>query len=185
MNYLSMLMGIFLYAPTMVVQALVDSIEMPQAMNAWTMHCAQCHNLRSPTEFNPKSWQTILLHMRLQAGISKEDAQNILAFLTTDDSIKTQKVQNKMSVQTQSGEEIYKQTCVACHGTTGKGVSPGAPDFTASNSPLKNSDAVLLERILNGYQASGDLMAMPPKGGNPQLTEEEAKSVLEYIRAHF
>ena len=29
-----------------------------------------------------------------------------------------------------TGEEIYKQTCVACHGANGQGAVPGAANFS-------------------------------------------------------
>lgn len=83
------------------------------------------------------------------------------------------------------GRQIYEQTCVACHGADGKGALPGVPDFTASNGPLAKEDAVLAQNVVNGFQSPGSMMAMPPKGGNAELTEEDIVSVLRYIRGEF
>lgn len=91
---------------------------------------------------------------------------------------------NEKKTDKPSGSDIYHKTCVSCHGSNGKGAIPGVPDFTQSNS-LSNSESVLLEHIKNGYQKPGDPMAMPAKGGNPSLTDDDIKQVLEYIQKTF
>ncbi len=83
------------------------------------------------------------------------------------------------------GQAIYNQTCSACHGNDGKGTLPGAPDFNAKNGVLSGTDAVLAERITNGYQSKGSVMAMPPKGGNSSLTAEDISDVIAYLRQRF
>lgn len=84
-----------------------------------------------------------------------------------------------------SGQAVYTQSCIACHGASGRGAVPGAPDFTSKNGPLNKSDKILLEHIINGYQSPGSPMAMPPKGGNPKLTDDDLKNSLNYIRRKF
>ena len=83
------------------------------------------------------------------------------------------------------GVAIYSQSCAACHGTDGKSGIPGAPDLTAKDGVLKSPDSVLIERITNGYQSKGSLMAMPPKGGNSSLSAQDISDVLAYIRQRF
>lgn len=84
-----------------------------------------------------------------------------------------------------TGKEIYDKTCIACHGPDGKGTIPGAANFTDPKGPISKPDDVLLQHIINGYQTPGSPMAMPAKGGNPTLTDEEIKSALKYIRETF
>ncbi len=83
------------------------------------------------------------------------------------------------------GREVYDGTCLACHGGDGVGVLPGVPDLTAQDGPLRNSDAVLIARITDGFQSPGSTMAMPAKGGDPNLTEDDIRAVLQYLRAEF
>src|SRR5207248_2776641 len=97
----------------------------------------------------------------------------------------TTTIGNKQAPSAQSGAAIYSQTCAACHGANGKGAIPGAPDLTNPNGPLKKSDAVLLQHIINGYQSPGSPTAMPARGGNPKLTDEDLKSSLSYMRGKF
>lgn len=84
-----------------------------------------------------------------------------------------------------TGAEVYEGTCIACHGENGKGEIPGVPDFTSHNGPLAKTDVVLLDHIMNGFQSSGSDMAMPVLGGNEDLTEQEIKNVITYLRATF
>ncbi len=85
-----------------------------------------------------------------------------------------------------SGKEIYEENCSACHGDNGKGAFPGiTPDFTSKNGPLSKSDKVLIEHITDGYESEGSQMEMPALGGNDELTDEDVKKVLAYIRDSF
>jgi len=85
----------------------------------------------------------------------------------------------------QAGKNVYDGTCVACHGANGKGIMPGIPDFTKKASPLTQEDSVLFEHVKNGFESPGSFMAMPPAGGNPDLTDDQIRYVVEYLRKEF
>lgn len=85
----------------------------------------------------------------------------------------------------ETGEDLYNGTCIACHGSDGVGTIPGTPDFSAENSPLQKTDDELVRNIMAGFQSPGSPMAMPAKGGNPALTEEDARRLVAYLRAAF
>ena len=88
-------------------------------------------------------------------------------------------------VDTATGKAVYSQTCVACHGANGKGAIPGVADLTDKNGSLSKTDAELIKNITEGFQSPGSFMAMPPKGGNPGLTEADIAAVLAYVRSVF
>ena len=83
------------------------------------------------------------------------------------------------------GKAIYEAHCSSCHGENGKGLLPGIPDFTKKGGVLSESDALLVQRITDGYQSPGSPMAMPPKGGDSALTEQEIKDVVSYLQRAF
>jgi len=85
----------------------------------------------------------------------------------------------------ETGKKVYSQTCVACHGTNGKGMIPGVSDFTKSDGPLSKSDEVLIASIRDGLVTPGKPLSMPAKGGNPSLTDGEIQAVLEYLKTTF
>jgi cytochrome c5 len=83
------------------------------------------------------------------------------------------------------GGVIYDRSCVACHGADGTGAILGAPDLTRAKGPLAKPDRVLLKHIKDGFQSPGSSAAMPPKGGNPDLTDSDIRAVIQYMRQAF
>ena len=84
-----------------------------------------------------------------------------------------------------AGEEIYNETCIACHGEDGAGEVPGAPDFAEPDGVLSQSDEILLRHILDGFQSEGSQMAMPAKGANEDLTIKDLRDVLSFMHQKF
>ncbi len=84
-----------------------------------------------------------------------------------------------------AGKAIYDQTCVACHGVKGKSAIPGVANLAGKDGPLSKTDEELIGSIKNGMARPGAMMTMPPKGGNPALTDEDIQAVLAYIRDAF
>lgn len=80
---------------------------------------------------------------------------------------------------TVDGKALYTETCIACHGANGEGAFLGVADLWPR---MTKSDAQLIKSILNGFQTKGSPMAMPPKGGNPKLTEADAAALVVYLR---
>lgn len=83
------------------------------------------------------------------------------------------------------GAAVFNGTCIACHGSDGSGSLPGVPDLTGKRGLLSQQDAVLLKRMTEGFQSPGSPMAMPPRGGDPALTDADMKAVLKYMRKEF
>ena len=84
-----------------------------------------------------------------------------------------------------SGETVFQSACIACHGVDGAGALPGVPDLTAADSPLGQPDTVLLKRTIEGIQQAGSTMAMPPRAGNPDLSDEELIAAIRFMRERF
>lgn len=106
---------------------------------------------------------------------SQSATQRPAAAITTDTA----------SVDAAAGKAVYMATCVACHAPDGTGALPGVPDFTVANGPFAKSDAVLLRNMTNGFQSPGSPMAMPARGGNASLTDEDMANVLAYMKRAF
>lgn len=86
------------------------------------------------------------------------------------------------------GKMLYEQNCSACHGQDAKGVAGLGRDITANSAFVSSqSDEQLLEFVKQGREASDPAnttgIAMPPKGGNPALTDEEIKAIIAYLRS--
>lgn len=48
---------------------------------SWAQNCARCHNMRDPKEFRDDVWKPIVTHMRVRAGLTGQEARDILEFL--------------------------------------------------------------------------------------------------------
>lgn len=83
------------------------------------------------------------------------------------------------------GRDIYMNSCIACHGPDGQGALPGVPDLAGIEWTAGPDDATRLKRVREGFQNPGSPLAMPPKGGNPALTDADLKAVLDYMRKEF
>ena len=86
-----------------------------------------------------------------------------------------------------NGGKIYSTACVACHGPDAKGVTGLGKDLTTSEWVGQQSDSQLVEFIKKGRDAGDALnttgVAMPPKGGNPAMSEQEIADIVAYIRS--
>jgi cytochrome c5 len=73
-----------------------------------------------------------------------------------------------------SGEEVYKAVCTACHGTGAAG-APKTGDKAAWAPLIKEGMDTLVKDAINGIRA------MPPRGGNPDLSDLEMARAVAYL----
>ena len=83
------------------------------------------------------------------------------------------------------GRKVFETTCIVCHGSDGKGAIPGVPNMTRKDSRLLQGENLLVTHVVEGFQSPGNPLAMPPKGGNPALSEVEIREAVAYMRARF
>lgn len=85
------------------------------------------------------------------------------------------------------GQKLFTQTCSACHGPAGEGMPNLGKDMTSSEFIAGKSDDALLAFIKVGRDPSDPLnttgVAMPPKGGNPALDDEDLQHIIAFIRS--
>jgi disulfide bond formation protein DsbB len=83
------------------------------------------------------------------------------------------------------GESLFVQ-CAACHGPDGRGLPGLGLDLIASQFVDENDDEALLNFVLIGRPvwdpANTTGVDMPPKGGNPALTDEDILKIIAYLR---
>ncbi len=86
-----------------------------------------------------------------------------------------------------AGQASFATTCSACHGPEGKGVTGLGKDLTTSEWMATQSDADLVAFLQTGRPASDPLnttgIDMPPKGGNPALTDADPQNIVAYLRS--
>lgn len=85
-----------------------------------------------------------------------------------------------------SGDKLFHSTCIACHGKAGTGIQ-GNGKALAMNSFIQSlDDDGLLAFVKQGRlptdpkNTSG--IQMPPKGGNPALSDDDILDIISYLR---
>lgn len=85
-----------------------------------------------------------------------------------------------------TGEELFQQTCSACHGPDAKGLPNLGKDLTGNEFVQEKSDEEMLAFVKEGRPAGDPLndtgIDMPPKGGNPALADEDILHIIAYLR---
>jgi len=73
-----------------------------------------------------------------------------------------------------TGEEVYQSTCVACHGA-GVAGAPKVGDANAWRKLLAEGQTKLVADAMKGVRG------MPPKGGNPDLSNYEFERAVVFM----
>jgi disulfide bond formation protein DsbB len=85
------------------------------------------------------------------------------------------------------GRTLFSSSCTACHGPDAKGLPNLGKDLTTSAFVKSQTDPQLLAFIKRGRPASDPAnttgVDMPPKGGNPVLTDANLGDIIAFIRS--
>jgi cytochrome c5 len=73
-----------------------------------------------------------------------------------------------------SGEQVYQQTCAACHDTGAAG-APKIGDKAAWAPRIKEGKRMMVKMAIKGIRG------MPPRGGNPALSDEDMERAVVYL----
>ena len=82
--------------------------------------------------------------------------------------------------RSRDGQQVYQSTCVACH-DAGIAGAPKLGDKSQWAKHVAKGRDTLYASALNGVQ--GSTGAMPPKGGNPALSDAEVRAAVDYMVA--
>lgn len=93
----------------------------------------------------------------------------------------------KVAGDAAKGKTKFDGTCSACHGPDAKGLTGLGKDLTGSTFAKGLSDADLIAFLKKGRPASDPAnttkVDMPPKGGNPALTDQDLADIVTYVRS--
>ena len=95
--------------------------------------------------------------------------------------------QKSIEDQLVDGEVDFMGYCSSCHGMDAKGLDGLGKDLIGGTFIKDQDNAELLQFIKKG-RSSGDKenttgIDMPPKGGNPALTDENILSIIVYLKS--
>jgi len=58
-----------------------DPMQFARGAKAWADTCARCHNMRDARSLRDDQWRAAMAHMRIRAGLTAQESEDILAFL--------------------------------------------------------------------------------------------------------
>jgi disulfide bond formation protein DsbB len=86
----------------------------------------------------------------------------------------------------EAGKTHFDSVCIACHGADATGVVNLGKDLTTSEFVKGLSDQELVDFIKTGRSVSDPAnttgVDMPPKGGNPALSDQDLLDIVAYLR---
>jgi mono/diheme cytochrome c family protein len=85
-----------------------------------------------------------------------------------------------------AGQKIYNANCALCHGQGGVGKPALGKDLRQNAFIDGLTDDEMVEFLKEGRRANHPLnergVDMPPRGGNPGLSDENLRLIVEYLR---
>lgn len=92
----------------------------------------------------------------------------------TESAGMTQQTGEGATVSNGQGKEVYQRTCSSCH-DTGVAGAPKTGDTQSWSSRIAKGEEQLVQNAVNG------IGTMPPKGGDPSLSEEEIRAAVNFM----
>lgn len=93
----------------------------------------------------------------------------------------------KEEAKGKDGDALYQQSCAACHGPKAEGMPNLGKDMTRSAFVQDLSDAEMVAFVQEGRAAdhpdNSTGIPMPPKGGNPALSDADILAIVGYVRS--
>jgi len=89
-------------------------------------------------------------------------------------------------VDVAAGGKLFRQTCSTCHGMNGEGIDKLGKTLIGNEFVALQGDQALVQFLIEGRPATHPDntrgVDMPPRGGNPNLTEQDLASIVAYVR---
>lgn len=91
------------------------------------------------------------------------------------------------SAEAAPGQRLFVANCALCHGQNAEGKAMLGKGLQANEFVRNLSDQELVEFLKAGRRADHPLnergVDMPPKGGNPGLSDEDLQLIVVYLRS--
>ncbi len=150
---------------------------------------------------HPLNTTGVLMPARGAQNISDEEIIKVVAFLREiqDPSVPPVSMDDWVVEQTANqapvdpailehpGREAFLASCSACHGPNAEGIEGLGKSFITSEFIASSSDKEIMTMIKMGRPvwdpANSTGLDMPPKGGNPAISDDDLNNIISYIRS--
>ena len=138
-----------------------DGTAQQSGVEIWSQTCGNCHVIQPANRYSADQWQKLMMHMRITARMTDEDADAVLQFLKsgarkvtasgrrsqpdTLGTLASRDIDVLAPVVSSDSVRVYQKQCAACHGQGGKGDGPAAAMLNPEPTDL--TDAEVMNRI--------------------------------------
>ncbi len=84
-----------------------------------------------------------------------------------------------------NGQALYSKNCQSCHQPNGEGLKGAFPALKGSKIVLDDNPQIMVEVIMNGYNAREDFGVMPAVGTNNKLTPAEVAAIMNHEKTSW
>jgi len=132
---------------------------------------------RHPAEENPDAAKVVTERIAPVGGVYAGDTGRA-AMLAAQEAAAKAAASQVAYGGTTDGKTIYDNLCHSCH-ETGAGGAPKLADKGGWAPRVAQGMETLVKHAIDGYTGSAGVM--PPRGGNPSLTDEQVKATVEWM----
>ena len=83
------------------------------------------------------------------------------------------------------GAALYTANCQSCHQANGEGLPGAFPPLKGSPIVLDDNPELMVDIIMNGYDARPNYGVMPAVGTNANLTPEEVAAIMNHEKTSW
>lgn len=83
------------------------------------------------------------------------------------------------------GVALYTANCQSCHQENGEGITGAFPPLKGSSVVNNDNPEMMINIIMNGYNARPEYGVMPPVGTNANLGSEEVAAIINHERSSW
>jgi cytochrome c oxidase cbb3-type subunit 2 len=83
------------------------------------------------------------------------------------------------------GQVLYSSNCQSCHQANGEGLKGAFPPLKGSKIVLDDDPQIMVEVIMNGYNAREDVGVMPAVGTNNKLTPAQVAAIMNHEKSSW
>jgi cytochrome c5 len=130
-----------------------------------------------PPEQNPKAAESISQRIEPVGAVYAGDTGRA-AMQAAQDAAKAAAASQVAYGGTTDGKTIFGSLCHSCH-ETGAGGAPKISDTAAWAPRVAQGLDTLVKHAIDGFTGTSGIM--PPKGGNPALTDEQIKATVSWM----
>ena len=87
--------------------------------------------------------------------------------------------------KTVDGAVLYATNCQSCHQANGEGLQGAFPPLKGSPIVLDDNAELMVDIIMNGYDARANYAVMPAVGTNANLTAEEVTAIMNHEKTSW